>query len=211
VNHPPAPFLDAAARKVELRRLVLARRDRLGPARRAELSARIFARVLDLDSFRTARTVLAYHSFGSEPATAMFLREVFRRGQTLGLPRVNRQARVLDLYRVSDPGRDLVAGVWGIQEPDPARCSPLPVEELDFVLVPGVAFDADGGRTGHGAGYYDRLLGRCSADAARVAAAFEVQLVDEVPWEPHDQRVDWVVTEQRICPEKPRGRQGADA
>jgi 5-formyltetrahydrofolate cyclo-ligase len=210
VSHPPAVSLGAAARKVELRRLVLARRDGLGPVRRAELSARIFARVLDLEAFRTARTVLAYHSFGSEPVTAPLLREVLRRGQVLGLPRVNRQARALDLYRVRDPDRDLVAGVWGIREPDPARCPPLAVEAPDFVLVPGVAFDARGGRIGYGAGYYDRLLGRCSAGAALVAAAFEVQLVDEVPWEPHDRRVDRVVTERCIHPEEPRARQGAE-
>jgi 5-formyltetrahydrofolate cyclo-ligase len=210
VTHPPTESREAAARKAELRRLVLARREALGPDRRAELSARIFARVVALEAFGSARTVLGYHAFGSEPATAPFLREVLGRGATLGLPRVNRQARALDLYRVSDLDRDLAAGVWGIREPDPDRCPALAVEELDFVLVPGVAFDADGGRTGYGAGYYDRLLRRCPAGAALVAAAFEVQMVDAVPWEPHDQRVDRVVTEQRIYPEKPRARQGAE-
>ncbi len=201
---------EASARKAELRRLVLERREALGPARRAELSARIFATVLALNAFRAARTVLAYHSFGSEPVTASFLREVLGRGQTLALPRVNRQARALDLHQVSEPDRDLVPGVWGIHEPDPARCPPLAVEALDFVLVPGVAFDANGGRIGYGAGYYDRLLRCCPAGAALVAAAFEAQLVDAVPLEAHDRRVDQVVTEQRIYPDEPRARQGAD-
>jgi 5-formyltetrahydrofolate cyclo-ligase len=210
VTHPPIDSVGAAARKAEQRRLVLARREALGPGRRVELSVRIFARVLALEAFRSARTVLAYHSFGSEPATAPFLREVLGRGRRLGLPRVNRQARELELYQVSDPDRDLVAGVWGIREPDPDRCPPLAVEELDFVLVPGVAFDTGGGRIGYGAGYYDRLLRRCPPGAALVAAAFEIQLVDAVPWEPHDHRVQRVVTEQHVYPEEPRARQGAE-
>ncbi len=101
---------------------------------------------------------------------------------------------------MTEPETELVAGVWGIREPDPARCAPMATDEPDLVLVPGVAFDIRGGRIGYGAAYYDRLLGRCPPGTPLVAAAFEVQIVDAVPMEPHDRRVDRIVTEQHVYP-----------
>jgi 5,10-methenyltetrahydrofolate synthetase len=121
---------------------------------------------------------------------------VLARGQALILPRVDRVRRALALYRVRDLDRDLVPGVFGIREPVPSACEPAALGTVDFVLVPGVAFDARGGRIGHGAGYYDRLLAGAGPGARLVAAAFEVQIVDAVPMEPHDRRLDLVVTER---------------
>ena len=96
---------------------------------------------------------------------------------------------------VADLAADLRPGVWGIAEPDPARCPPATLGAIAFALVPGVAFDRHGGRLGHGAGYYDRLLGTWPAPPPLVAAAFGVQVVDEVPMGPGDRRVDRVVTD----------------
>lgn len=194
----------AAAVKAELRRAVLARRDAIPTERRAELSAAIFATVVALEAFQRARTVLAYCSFGSEPVTDPFLRAVLAHGKTLALPKVGREARALEVFRVSDPGRELRPGVWGIREPDPAACAPVPLGALDLVVVPGVVFDVRGGRIGYGAGYYDRLLRGLAEDVALVAAAFEVQIVDEVPMEPHDRPIDRIVTERRVIERAPR-------
>ena len=116
------------------------------------------------------------------------------------LPKVNRATRDLDLFHVDAPETELEPGAFGIREPLPSRCAPASLDEVDFVLVPGVVFDARGGRIGHGAGYYDRLLARCGPGTRLVAAAFEVQVVDEVPMEPHDRRVALVVTELRVYP-----------
>jgi 5-formyltetrahydrofolate cyclo-ligase len=189
-----------AADKAELRRAVLARRDALGAETRAALGEIIFGRIMALEAFRRARRVLAYSAIGSEPATGPFLTAVLAAGQGLVLPRVNRATRMLDLYRVTDPAAELRPGVWGIHEPDPATCAPAALAEVDFVLVPGVTFDRTGGRIGYGAGYYDRLLRGAAAGTPLVAAAFEVQLVDAVPMDPHDHRVDHVVTEAGVYP-----------
>jgi len=188
------------AAKAELRRRILAQRDALDAERRTALSAVIFGTVRSLPAFAAARTVLAYSSFGSEPVTDAFLVTVLGEGKTLLLPRVDRTTRSLELYRVSEPGRQLRPGVWGIREPDPALCASLSPGEIDFVLVPGVVFDVRGGRVGYGAGYYDRLLRRCPPTAALVAGAFELQVVSEVPMEPHDRRMDRVVTERATYP-----------
>jgi 5-formyltetrahydrofolate cyclo-ligase len=186
--------------KAELRRRILARRDALAPERRASLSAVIFQTIRALPALASARRVLAYSSFGSEPSTAPFLEAVLDGGKALVLPRIDRANRRLALHRVTALATDLRPGVWGIAEPDPARCPPVAVETVEFVLVPGVVFDVEGGRIGYGAGYYDRLLAGCAPGTLLIAAAFELQVVDSVPMAEHDRRVDRVVTEQRIYP-----------
>jgi 5-formyltetrahydrofolate cyclo-ligase len=90
----------------------------------------------------------------------------------------------------------------GIPEPVP-DCHPVPRDAIDFVLVPGVAFDAAGRRLGYGGGYYDRLLPLLRPAAARVAGAFELQLVDRVPVSPYDLTVDAIVTESRTLTFRP--------
>lgn len=196
-----AALLDA---KRALRRQVLGRRDALDPGWRDWASRAIFTRVEALPAVQAARRVLGYHSFGSEPATEPFLRRVLAEGRRLVLPRIDRPARSLTLYEVVDLDADLVAGPWGIREPDPARARGVDPAEVDLVLVPGVAFDSQGGRLGYGAGYYDRLLGGCAPGTPRVAAAFEIQVVERVPAGPQDRPVDVIVTEAQVHRREPR-------
>ena len=195
------PELDPhpASAKIALRREILARRDGLDPGERGRLSAAVLERVRGLPAFSRARVVLGYASFGSELDTHPFLRAVLARGRDLVLPRIDRVARRLALHRVQDLENDLRAGTWGILEPDAARCLPATPAEIDFILVPGLVFDPDGGRVGYGAGYYDRLLGAWPVPVPPlVAAAFDLQVVPAVPVLPADHRVDVVVTESRI-------------
>jgi 5-formyltetrahydrofolate cyclo-ligase len=104
---------------------------------------------------------------------------------------------MLEAYAISDPERDLGPGFRGIAEPLP-HCPPLAFEAVDWVLVPGVAFDTHGHRLGYGGGYYDRLLPLLRDDAHRVAGAFDLQIVDRVPIAPHDRPLDAILTETRI-------------
>ena len=76
-------------------------------------------------------------------------------------------------------------------------------EAIDWVLVPGVAFDLHGHRIGYGGGYYDRLLPLLRKDARRVAGAFELQIVEQVPSAPHDLAVDAIITERRTMEVRP--------
>lgn len=187
--------------KAALRREILTRLDAVDPVDRARRSASALARVAALESFRRARAVLAYASFGSELDTRPFLRQLLDGGRMLVLPRIERAARRLTLHQIRDLDADLRPGVWGILEPEPDRCRPVASGEIEFVLVPGVVFDRAGGRIGHGGGYYDRLLQAWPAPVPPlVAAAFEVQVVPAVPVLPTDRRVDLVVTESRMYP-----------
>jgi len=181
--------------KLELRKQVLSRRDTLGAAQRASLSKTITARVLALSTYAAARCVMAYRSIGSEFETAAFIADLRTKGKTLVLPRAPRGSRALELYAVGDPERDVAPGVWGIPEPRPDVCRAVPLEEIDFVLVPGVAFTARCERLGYGGGFYDELIGRFSRRPALVAAAFSLQILPTLPVSPADQPVDLIVTE----------------
>lgn len=191
--------------KIELRKRILARREAMSAESRLRLSEAIFTKIAALDAFRQSGTVLAYASFGSEPVTDRFMETVLAQGKVLALPRVDREIRGLRLFRVREPEGELRPGVWGIREPDPSRCPPVTLAEVEFILVPGVVFDVHGGRTGYGGGYYDRLIAASTHGPHLVAAAFGVQIVPEVPMGPGDRRVDVVVTEYRTYPEQGDG------
>jgi 5-formyltetrahydrofolate cyclo-ligase len=151
---------------------------------------------LALPAFLEARGVLAYLSFGSEFPTLPFVNALLARGCELALPKVDREKRQLAIYLVKALESDTTAGVWGIREPDPLRCAVADLRAIDAVLVPGVAFSRTCERLGYGGGYYDRLLGGWPERPPLVAAAFELQICDELPVGPNDRPVDLVVTER---------------
>ena len=189
---------EARARKAALRALVLQRRDALDPAARQAASRRIIEAVLARDDFRGARSVMAYASFGSEVDTSILCATVLREGKMLLLPRVDKARDTIRVYEVRDLARDLDTNRWGIREPRPDACREIGPDDLEFVFVPGVAFDARGGRLGYGKAYYDHLLAACTqagGSPTLVAGAFAVQVVDQVPMEPHDVRIPAVFTE----------------
>ncbi len=195
MNGRDADALEALKQaKADLRRTVLARRETAGADLRARASHIITQKLLALPAYHDARCVAAYASFGSELDTSGFLARALADGKQLLLPRINRVEHALELRQVADLEADLVAGVWGIREPTES-CPLLPPEQTEFMLVPGVAFAVTGARLGYGGGFYDRLLARLDPRAARIAGAFQLQLVDELPEGPRDQRVQQVITE----------------
>lgn len=194
---------DALTRaKRAMRAEVLGRREALGESERKLLSAEITRRIKNLPAYHRSKTILAYSDFGSELETSGFLRSILEDGKVLVLPRILRDERRLELHAVADLDSDLRPGVWGILEPK--RDLPrLGISDVDFVLVPGVAFDENGGRLGHGGGFYDKLLGEAENLPKLIAGAFDAQIVEEVPKEPHDVILDLIVTEtSRYSPEK---------
>lgn len=192
-----------AGGKAALRETVLRRRDALSEEERASLGGHILGVVLDLPAYQLSNIVLAYASFGTELRTDEFLLRVLDDGKTLLLPRVERDG--IGLYEVRDVARDLSPRTWGIREPMPDRCPEVDPGWVDFALVPGVAFDRRGWRLGYGGGFYDRLIsGGLTDETPLVSGAFEAQMVERVPVDPHDAPVDAVVTEEGIYPRNGR-------
>jgi 5-formyltetrahydrofolate cyclo-ligase len=196
----PQSTLDRAASgklldaKRELRARILRDRDAMPAEDRATASASIAASLLMREDFASSKNVLLTLPFGSEWDTRVLLVAALARAKTVALPRVNLATRMLDICAINRLEHDAAPGYRGIPEPC-AHCALLDVATIDWVLVPGVAFDRDGRRIGYGGGYYDRLLPLLRADVHRIAGAFELQLVERVPAASHDITVEAVVTE----------------
>jgi 5-formyltetrahydrofolate cyclo-ligase len=189
--------------KQRLREELLAARLRLDPDERVSRSQAACDRLLALDAFRGARTVALYAAIGAEVDPARAVRAAAAAGKRLAWPRLRAGTRALE-FAVCAP-EDLVAGERGTRHP-PAESGALPLEQLDCVVVPGVGFDRAGRRLGRGGGYYDATLAALPPGARRLALAFDLQLVDEVPGEPHDMAVEAVVTDARVVWAQPASR-----
>jgi len=182
--------------KQRLRREMIARRDALPAAERERLAAAMARHVTTLAEYRSARTVLATMSIGSEWSTRAFIEGARAAGKTVVLPRISAPPRHLELHAVPDLGSDLVPGVWNIPEPDPSRCPRMELADIDFALVPALAADREGYRLGYGAGYFDRLLSGRGARPFCVTALPAQFVTDELPREAHDVAVDLVLAGQ---------------
>ena len=188
--------------KSEVRQLILARRAELDPdlARR---KSEAIGRVLSfLPEYRLARTLLLFVSFRDEVNTGPLIRAALREHKRVAVPKVLRPPRhpernLLPCAIRSFPG-DLTPGAHGILEPPDGAERPVRVEELDLVVVPGVAFTPAGDRLGYGGGFYDRFLPTLAPGTPTVGLCFDLQLVESLPREPHDHRVSAVVTEKGV-------------
>jgi 5-formyltetrahydrofolate cyclo-ligase len=179
-----------------IRKRILSDREQLPADVRTAHSATIVERLLQLPEYRDAATVLGYMNFGSEFASELFAARVLAEGRRLALPKVNRHTNQLDLYWVDDFENQLAQGLWGIREPVVERCERLEtLNEVEFALLPGVAFTRAGARLGYGGGFYDKLLGVGGHCPVLVAAAFSLQIVEQLPQEATDIKVERIVTE----------------
>jgi len=159
-------------KKVDIRKRIVALREQLTPDVRAACSEAISARIAKLEIYRQASTILGYMNFGAEFASELWIQQVLGDGKKLALPRVNRHTNRLELYWVDDLENQLEPGLWGIREPVVERCERLSMlNEVEFVLLPGVAFTRDGARLGYGGGYYDKLLAHMTHRPALAASS----------------------------------------
>lgn len=186
--------------KATLRKQTLSLREQLPAEIRADHNSAITKNISHLPEYQQAKTVLGYMNFGSEYASELWVSRVLADGKRLILPRVNRHTKRLDLYQIEDLDTQLEIGLWGIREPVIERCERLiDINEVEFVLLPGIAFSRDGARLGYGGGFYDKLLAPLKAKNQRpalVAAGFTLQIVNQIPQEETDVKVRWIVTEK---------------
>lgn len=187
--------MDLRDSKAALRQRMRGALKNLPPDKRRSDSEKLRLRLKTQPVFQTAAAVLFFAPLPAEVDLWPLLGETLAAGKIIALPRFDTARRRYTAARVQCLPGELVSGRFGIREPS-ADCADLPAGQLDLALVPGVAFDVNGRRLGRGRGFYDRLL----ADFAgkKIGVAFDEQILSEIPVEPSDVKMDWIVTPNRL-------------
>jgi 5-formyltetrahydrofolate cyclo-ligase len=181
-----------------LRQKILGARDGLSDKARQAKSISAMQNFWTLQGMQQWSTLFIYVNFRSEVETLELIKKCINRDIRVAVPLVDASAVRMIPLLIKDPEQDLVPGYYNIPEPDPKKSLRLEPGEIDAAVIPGSVFDIHGGRLGYGGGYYDRFLLNDAPQAKRIGLAFELQVVDKVPLEPHDQPLDILITEERI-------------
>ncbi|HAG09267.1 MAG TPA: 5-formyltetrahydrofolate cyclo-ligase [Desulfotomaculum sp.] len=184
--------------KNDLRKKVLTLRKSLSINEVEEKSTLVLSNLLTLAAYQYAGTLMTYVDFQNEVGTKKLIDESLKRDKRVAVPFTDVANCRLIPSLLQHSWTELVPGTWGILEPAPDRLHPLKPEDLDLVVVPGIAFDFKGNRLGYGGGFYDRFLPQTRPDTVILALAFEFQIYPEICNRPHDYRMHFVVTEKRI-------------
>ena len=183
----------------DLRKKILALRDGISSEDIVEKSKMISEKVLGFKEMEMARNVFTYVNFRSEVMTIPLINELMEKGKIISVPKTYVDENKMEAIYITNFSEDLVPGYCDILEPreEILKTNITEPQNIDVVILPGSVFDERGGRMGYGGGYYDRFVEKIPF-AIRIGLAFEEQIVSEAPLRPHDELLDYIVTEKRI-------------
>lgn len=182
---------ELSARKTALRNQIRAVLETISAGVRDAASAQTADRLRAQPIWKSAKSVLLFAPLSDEPHLWPVVAEGLAAGKLVALPRYVSRARGYVACQLENLIGELAFGKFRVREPLPS-CPEVPMDRLDLVLVPGVAFDLRGGRLGRGRGFYDRLL--TEVRGVKCGVGFDEQIVAEVPAENHDVRMDIILT-----------------
>jgi 5-formyltetrahydrofolate cyclo-ligase len=195
--------------KSKLRRKILSLRNSLSEREIEEKSLLIKNRLFNLAEYKNSKVIMFYVSARSEVKTETMIKESLsakrqdlNENKRIVVPVTQLKGKKLLLSKLKDYNKELEPGTFNILEPKKEFFRPLKSEEVDLVIVPGIAFDEKGNRLGYGGGFYDNFLKKRGQATflkwASIGLAFETQIVEEVPVGREDEKVDFIITEKRI-------------
>lgn len=184
------------AKKRQVRNQAMLSRKVIDKKSREEKSAQIFARLKEEEAVKNAKRVMVYVNFQEEVETRDLMEYLWGQGVELAVPITDPVTRSMQASLV-ESFADLVPGNFGVLEPSKWATKIIIPDTIDLVIVPGLAFDRQGGRIGYGAGYYDRFFAQVP-EADLIALAFAEQMIDWVPMEDHDRYLPKIVTDQEV-------------
>lgn len=170
----------------------------LSPGEVRRRSESVCRRALALPELAAAQWVVGFVSFGTEIHTHDLLRTLLAEGRHVCVPSFDPVGQRYLCSELKHFDSELTAGNLGILEPRRGAVRPVLPQRIEAWLVPGLAFDPRGNRLGRGMGYFDRLLSE--AGGVKIGLGYDFQLLDEVPTEAHDARLDFIVTETQVVP-----------
>ena len=181
-----------------LRKEAFVLRNKLSVEEINKRSAILMDKVKNMDVFKNAKTILVYVGFDKEINTHQFIKDCIELGKEVISPICVYADRTLILGKTPTFPEGFITTKYGILELDQNQCEQVDIKDIDLVLMPGLAFAANGDRLGYGAGYYDKMLANKAPHTITLAPVFDEFIFDEVPTDEHDVKINYIVTESNI-------------
>lgn len=186
--------------KKTLRKEIITKRNNIDVTEKENKDKKILDRFYDSKYYKEAKHIFVYISYGSEINTKEIINKAFKDNKKVYVPRTEFKTRLMDAVEIKSLD-NLIKSSYGALEPSKEEPCIDP-NELDLIVVPGLAFDRNGGRMGYGAGFYDRYFKKISKEnlskVIKLALTYDFQLLDEVPMSEQDVPVDYIITEKEF-------------
>lgn len=184
--------------KDQMRRELKARLALMRPEERIEKSRRICDLLIAAEPFQSASVVMLFLSLPHEVDTTPLILWAWQHGKSVVVPKVSWEQRHIIPVEITSLETGLTQDRMGLR--NPVSGLPVPFEDIDLVVAPGLGFDRQGNRLGRGGAYYDRFFSTHNIRAAKWAVCFSEQLRPKIPYNGHDVPMDAIVTEQEVIP-----------
>lgn len=172
--------------KRKVRQAVRSEIAKLSAEEKAVISSQIFSKIASFKEIESAKVVAIFVSLSDEPQTADFIAQLSHHKRVV-IPRI--AGDEMDFYDISD---GVTTGAFGIIEP--VAATPIKPNEIDVMIVPGVAFTHLGTRLGRGKGFYDKYLSHKDFRAYTIGVCYPCQLIETLPFEKHDRILDLIIS-----------------
>ena len=186
--------------KKALRKEILTKRSILDAVEKEEKDRKILDRFYDSNYYREAKNIFIYISYDSEINTKGIIKKALMDNKKIYVPRTEFKTRLMDAVKITSLD-NLIESEYGILEPSVEEPHIDP-NEIDLIVVPGVAFDRNGGRMGYGAGFYDRYFKKISENnvkkVIKLALAYDFQILEKIPMNEQDVPVNYIITEKEF-------------
>ncbi|ERJ10902.1 5-formyltetrahydrofolate cyclo-ligase [Haloplasma contractile] len=188
--------MDLVERKKMIRQMIMYNRDVIDQQERLSMDQSVFERLTNSKEFNDAESIFIFVSFRSEVDTHRIIQKAIDLGKRVCVPKIEKKSEGMTPYQIQSLDQ-LEEGYYGVLEPK-YGCELCDKETIDLIIMPGLAFDAKGGRVGYGGGFYDHFINSMETSVRKLAIAYDFQVLDKVPMGENDQLVDQIITDQRV-------------
>jgi 5-formyltetrahydrofolate cyclo-ligase len=182
--------------KTQLRRLLQSRLLEMTEEQRNKKSKLACERLIQTEQFKQSSVIMVYLSLPHEVDTAPIILYAWQHGKTIAVPKVSWQQRHMIPVQINSLETGLATESSGLR--NPITGTPMLIEDIDLVITPALGFDRNGNRLGRGGAYYDKFFDSKNLRAIKCGFAFSEQIIDSVPVDDHDEKVDFVVTDEEV-------------
>ena len=184
--------------KDNLRKSMLSKRKSMEIEDVTAFSDKIIGKIMELPEFIHSQNIMLYLSFNNEVNTYSLVKWCLDNNKTVIAPYCIQCNKEIVPYKITNLENDLIKSTFGVMEPKQDLLEKVNIEDIDLILVPGVAFDEHCNRIGFGAGYYDRFLCKKPKDTPTIGLAYDYQIIDKIPTDEYDVPLDFIITEKRV-------------